>query len=208
MSRKELKIEAKRKLNLHTMPIILLFGLPTLILLFFNNQNTYNMVQMGKFTYNFWFGPIVILIDLLFVFISLMSLEYSRSLNVNDLSFTKLGEWLNNENTFVYIKTYLLQLLYLFLWSLIPIVGIYFVINRAYAYRMTMYIIHDENVTSAEDAIIRSKTLMANQKFDLFILDLSFIGWYLLSAITFGIIGFYVTPYAKLAEIEFYEMIH
>lgn len=216
MSRTDLKNEAKRKLGLHTMPAILLFGLPTLILMFISNQSVYQTLSLARngyettyqTNYNFWIWPIILLVDLVLVFISLMFLEYSRSQNVNDLSFARLGEWLTRENTFVYVKTYLLQSLYLILWSLIPIAGIFFVINRAYAYRMTAYLIYDEHITSAKEAIQRSKTLMDGQKFDLFMLDLSFIGWYFLSAITGGIVGFYVTPYTQLAEIEFYEMIH
>ena len=216
MSRTDLKNEAKRKLGLHTMPAILLCGLPTLILMFISNQSVYQTISLAQngyeatyqTNYNFWIWPVILLVDLVLVFISLMFLEYSRSQNVNDLSFARLGEWLTRENTFVYVKVYLLQSLYLILWSLIPIAGIFFVINRAYAYRMTAYLIYDEHITSAKDAIQRSKTLMDGQKFDLFMLDLSFIGWYFLSAITGGIVGFYVTPYTRLAEIEFYEMIH
>lgn len=211
MSRTDLKNEAKRKLGLHTMSAILLFGLPTLILIFLNSQNAYNTLiamQTGQPIYNLWLGPIVIIIDLILVFVSLMFLEYSRSQNPNDLSFKRLGEWLTGEDTFVYVKVYLLQVLYLFLWSLIPIAGIFFVINRSYAYRMAVYVAYDEGITKAKDAIERSKTLMEGQKFDLFMLDLSFIGWYILSGLTGGLVGFYVSPYVQLAEIEFYEMIH
>lgn len=211
MSRTDLKNEAKRKLGLHTMPAILLFGLPTLILIFLNSQNAYNTLiamQTGQPIYNLWLGPIVIIIDLILVFVSLMFLEYSRSQNPNDLSFKRLGEWLTGEDTFVYVKVYLLQVLYLFLWSLIPIAGIFFVINRSYAYRMAIYVAYDERITKAKDAIERSKTLMEGQKFDLFMLDLSFFGWYILSGLTGGLVGFYVSPYVQLAEIEFYEMIH
>lgn len=49
-----------------------------------------------------------------------------------------------------------------------------------------------------------SKKMMESNKFDFFILDLSFIGWDILSLLTFGIAGLFIPPYKKLTETHFY----
>ena len=51
----------------------------------------------------------------------------------------------------------------------------------------------------------RSSELMNGQKMNAFILDLSFIGWEILSAITAGIVGiFWVNPYVFATDAELY----
>lgn len=45
------------------------------------------------------------------------------------------------------------------------------------------------------------------KKWNAFVLDLSFIGWNLLSTITFGIVGvLYVNPYVNTTWAEFYKV--
>ena len=47
--------------------------------------------------------------------------------------------------------------------------------------------------------------MMKGRRLRLFLLDLSFIGWFLLTGVTFGIAGLYVIPYFKAADTEFYR---
>ena len=46
---------------------------------------------------------------------------------------------------------------------------------------------------------------MSGNKMRLFLLDLSFIGWFLLGLITFGIAFLWITPYWNTARAAFYE---
>lgn len=96
----------------------------------------------------------------------------------------------------------LLITLYTFLWSLLFIIP---GIIAKYAYSMAFYIQNDHPEMSENEAIKASKELMNGHKWDLFILDLSFIGWYLLCGLTFGILCFYVMPYVQATRAAFYE---
>ena len=71
---------------------------------------------------------------------------------------------------------------------------------------MTFYILNERPELSANQAIDESRRLMKGHKFDLFYLDLSFIGWYLLAGIfTLGIGILWVLPYHYTARAAFWE---
>ncbi len=53
--------------------------------------------------------------------------------------------------------------------------------------------------------IRESKSLMKGYKWKRFKLDFSFIGWYILTGLTLGLVGIYVIPYQTLAATVFYE---
>ena len=57
-----------------------------------------------------------------------------------------------------------------------------------------------------EEAFAESKRMMQGQKWNAFVLDLSFIGWDILSGMTMGILGiFYVQPYKDGTHAALYE---
>ena len=90
----------------------------------------------------------------------------------------------------------LLVYLYTFLWSLLFVIP---GIIKGYSYAMTPYILARYPNVSAENAITLSRRIMNGRKADLFVVDLSFIGWHLLSILTFGLLSiFYVIPYYGL----------
>ena len=96
----------------------------------------------------------------------------------------------------------LLVQIYIMLWTLLfYIPGIV----KSYSYAMTPYILLDKPELSATDAITESRKMMNGHKMELFLLDLSFIGWILLSLITCGILFLYVAPYMQAARAEFYR---
>lgn len=95
----------------------------------------------------------------------------------------------------------LLVMLYTFLWSLLFIIP---GIVKSYSYAMTPYILLDRPELSATDAIKESEKMMNGHKMELFILDLSFIGWILLSMLTCGILVLYVEPYMMATKSAFY----
>ena len=96
----------------------------------------------------------------------------------------------------------LLQTLFIFLWTLLFIVP---GIVKSYSYAMTFYILNDNPEMSGNDAITASREMMKGHKGELFLLDLSFIGWYILCGLTLGILSFYVVPYVQATKAAFYE---
>ena len=116
------------------------------------------------------------------------------------------GKLLSGFNSFGDVCiTGILKWLFTGLWSLLFVIP---GIVKSYSYAMTMYIMQDHPELSGNDAITKSRQMMDGHKFDLFILDLSFIGWYLLGSLTFGIlIIFYVEPYRQVTRTNFYEQL-
>ena len=101
------------------------------------------------------------------------------------------------------VKTQLLRWLYTFLWSLLLIVP---GIIKSYEYRMMPFILA-ENPNMPSDEVFRlSKQMMDGEKWNAFVLDLSFIGWAILNCLTLGILGvFYVNPYYYLTCAALYH---
>lgn len=105
-----------------------------------------------------------------------------------------------------YLGTKLVSMLlvgiYTFFWTILfYIPGIV----KTYSYAMTPYILLDKPELSANEAITDSRMMMRGHKMELFLLDLSFIGWILLSILTCGILFIYVVPYMQAARAEFYR---
>ena len=78
----------------------------------------------------------------------------------------------------------------------------------AFSLVMVGYLLADSKETSISEAknIIRESIEMMNgYKLDYFIFELSFIGWYFLGAITFGIAYIYVIPYFTFANTLYYQ---
>lgn len=97
----------------------------------------------------------------------------------------------------------LLRGIYLFLWSLLCIIP---GLIKSYSYRMVPYILADDPTISGKDAITLSRQMMDGNKWKAFVLDLSFLGWHLLSAVTLGLVGiFYVFPYMSATDAELYR---
>ena len=97
-----------------------------------------------------------------------------------------------------------LRTLYTFLWSLLLIVP---GIVAALSYAMTPFILEEHPELTASEAIARSKELMDGHKMDLFLLDLTFLGWAILAALTANIGYLFLNPYLNAAYAVFYREI-
>lgn len=75
----------------------------------------------------------------------------------------------------------------------------------SYAYGMVPYLLRDYPELSAREALRTSRQMMEGHIWDLFVLDLSFIGWILLSIMTAGIGLLWVEPYMETTRAAFYE---
>jgi len=103
------------------------------------------------------------------------------------------------------IAMQLLRAIYTFLWTLLFIFpGIY----AAYGYAMTPYILAENPEMGANEAIAKSKELMNGNRWRLFCLEISFIGWSLLCVLlTLGIGVFWLKPYMETSFAAFYREI-
>lgn len=91
------------------------------------------------------------------------------------------------------------------LWTLLFIIP---GIIKTYEYMMVPYILAEQPDIDQADAFAISRQLMMNQKFDAFVLHLSFIGWELLAVFTCGIVGiFWSIPYYYATEAELYAVL-
>ena len=104
-----------------------------------------------------------------------------------------------------YAQVVVLSLLigiFIFLWSLLLLIP---GIVASYRYRMAYYILMDNPGMSAKQALDASKQMMQGNKADLFVMDLSFLGWGILCGLTFGILSLWVLPYMQVSYAGFYK---
>lgn len=106
------------------------------------------------------------------------------------------GNWFN------IVKIIFLRDIKLVLWSLLFVIP---GIIKSYEYRMVPYILSENPSMDSAEVFRRSREMMDGNKMDAFVLDLSFIGWKFLGAITFGLVDlFWTNPYQYAANAELY----
>ncbi len=100
------------------------------------------------------------------------------------------------------VKILLLRDIKIFLWSLLLVIP---GIVKSYEYQMVSYVLAENPALSTGDAFALSKDMTDGEKMNLFVLDLSFIPWIILSAVTCGLVGvFWVNPYTMATKAEVY----
>ena len=123
--------------------------------------------------------------------------------NVTDPAETKLDMILSGFSQ--YKRTFLtlfLSDLYVFLWCLLLIIP---GLMRAYSYRLVPYILADDPELSPKEVLQKSKQMMYGQRWNAFVLDLSFLGWEILGALTLGLVDlFWTKPYEQNADAALY----
>ena len=87
------------------------------------------------------------------------------------------------------------------LWTLLFIIP---GIIKTYEYAIIPYILADDPEISSKDAFKKAKQMMNGNKWRLFKLEFSFIGWAVLCVLTLGIGTFFLIPYVNAATAEFY----
>ena len=118
---------------------------------------------------------------------------------VNDLFFA-FGDAKNFYMNVV--KTQFLRILYEFLWSLLLIIP---GIIKRYEYRMVPYILAENPSISSRRAFQLSRKMTDGEKWNMFILDLSFYGWLLVGSIACCVGIYFVQPYIEATYAELYE---
>ena len=100
-----------------------------------------------------------------------------------------------------FCTNFLIELL-VFLWSLLLIVP---GIIKACAYSQALYILADDPALGSWEAIRRSEEMMQGHKMEYFLLCMSFYGWALLGAFTFGILYIWLIPYMQATYANYYK---
>ena len=78
-------------------------------------------------------------------------------------------------------------------------------IVAAYRYSQSFFVMAENSTLSSGECIERSKAMMQGNKWKLFCLQLSFIGWFLLCCLTLGIGFLWLSPFVAVAEAFFYR---
>lgn len=95
--------------------------------------------------------------------------------------------------------------IFIYLWSLLLLIP---GMVKSYEYRMIPYILSENPNISRKRAFEISKNMMYGNKCGALLLDISFIGWYLLSIFTLGLLDiFYVNPYVESTNAELYAFL-
>ncbi|MDR2569748.1 MAG: DUF975 family protein [Oscillospiraceae bacterium] len=109
------------------------------------------------------------------------------------------------------ISIFIITVILIFLWSLLLFIP---GIIASYKYRQAYYILLDDPNKSALQCINESRLLMHGHKLDLFLLDISFIGWYLLDLVVImliplpfavPVVSVWLAPYIGLSRAAFYD---
>lgn len=99
------------------------------------------------------------------------------------------------------LLVYILTTVFTILWTLLLIIP---GIIAAYSYSMCFYILRENPDMPPMDVIRKSKEMMKGHKMELFVLQLTFIGWGLLSILTLGIGSLWLIPYMTASSTAFY----
>ena len=126
---------------------------------------------------------------------------FKKNLVDPNTEFSEIGKGFYNYGATV--GKMLLMNIYLFLWFLLFIIP---GIVKSYSYRMVPYLIKDHPELSASEVITMSRQMMNGNKWRAFLLDLSFIGWILLSVFTLGLLNiFWTFPYMYSTSAALYR---
>lgn len=123
--------------------------------------------------------------------------------NLNEKAEVKEVAYAFDSNYKNIVKVLFFRDLYLILWFMLFIIP---GVVKAYEYFMIPYLLTENPNLTKEEAFALSKQMMKGQKWKTFVLNLSFVGWDLLSACTLGILNiFYVAPYRNLTFAALFE---
>ena len=192
MNRVELKTQAKENLKDKWLIVIAAFLLVE--------------ISTGSATLS-WIEPIFGSLGIIAIFLIPIHVGYARMhYNIALGNQENLGDLLLAFNEKSYVRSLLgglLMFIYIIGWMLLLVIP---GIIKAIAYSQTFFILQDPDFDhlSGNEAIAQSQEMMNGHKMEFFILGLSFIGWYILSGITFGLLLFYVAPYVEQTMAGFY----
>ncbi|MGP6140185.1 DUF975 family protein [Jeotgalibaca sp. A127] len=200
MNRKTLKKQAKHDVRNNYLPWLLI-ALISIFIIFFQSYSQFDNYDssslIGKNT------QIQIRIQWLNIFELIFLVPLSRlAIHLSIGSFNNVKESMfKNERWLRDIGAMLLVGLYTFLWTLLLVIP---GIVKAYSYSLVPYILAEDDSITITQAIDLSQRLTDGYKWDLFVMDWSFILWDLAASLTFGLVAFYSVPYQKATWTRYY----
>jgi len=222
-SRAELKNEVKDLLRGNWKKAILLYLIPIIYVWITSGYNLetthtnfqYNMTNfntVGYSRFNFSYGIIGFIISILLTLITLSAnFRGFDWLEDPELDFNPI------KSNFTYFRSpdwwkltiiYFITVIFTLLWSLLLVIP---GIIKAFSYSQTFYVykdLNDRGLTkgySLTTYINKSRQLMMGNKWRYFVLQLSFIGWWIVGFITLGIGFIWILPYYRLTMVNFYR---
>lgn len=185
-----------------------------------NNKN-YNVFSInshnGDLRLNFFGTTIVPYVSIFILFIITIAFFILKILIYNPLSIGLSSFFIrsyNEESKVNYLFSYfrsnswfsltgklLLRDIYIILWSLLLLIP---GIIKSYEYFYVDYILAENPEMSLNDAIALSREMTNGEKFDIFILNLSFIGWKIVSNLLFGLGYILLIPYIQATFARLY----
>ena len=206
-TRKELKERAKDQLGrnlfgdrwLNMLLVFLIFGLLLGIVSGSTPYSANDGFSYIKLTFNLILSVAALIITgpLMYgaVRVAVTSARKNEKANINNL-FVGFKECLGDA-----IILEVLTTIFIFLWSLLLIIP---GIIKAYSYSMAFYIQQDQPNKDWSYCLNKSKEITKGHKWDLFVLDLSFIGWWIVGLLCLGIGLLWVRPYYEMTKANFY----
>jgi len=122
-----------------------------------------------------------------------------QDFDLNNLGFAFNKQWYLNICTAMLWRAFIT-----FLWFLALIIP---GLVKAYAYRLVPYILADNPHIDHRRALELSNRMTAGHKWPMFVLDLSFLGWYLLGLLALVIGTLFVLPYQNATMAELYTVL-
>lgn len=108
----------------------------------------------------------------------------------------------NNGHYMNVVKVQFMKHLYIFLWSLLFIIP---GIIKSFEYYYVSYLLSEDPNLDYNSALKMSSEMTNGHKWDIFVLELSFIGWHILGGLTFHLVDiFWTNPYQYATEAELY----
>lgn len=157
-------------------------------------------------------GIVIVIMIIVFIFVLAFRIFLGYALEIggrryfiqaaqNDINMDYLGYAFKKDRYLNIIKAMLWKALFTVLWSLLFLIP---GIVKSYAYRMVPYILADNPNIGYDRALKLSMQMTEGQKMDIWVLDLSFILWWLagFAACCIGLI--FVTPYIHSTNAELY----
>lgn len=174
-----------------------------------SSNNHWNFQKEDFFTNLFLYSLIIIGI-IIFIFCLRVFLGYALEVGGRRY-FVQSAQYRDNKKCFKFafegrnyigiMSTMLLKGIQNFLWYLLFIIP---GIVQSYAYSMVPYILAENPNIGAKKAIRLSNEMTHGHKADMFVLDLSFIGWYLLGMLALLVGVLFVNPYINATKAELY----
>lgn len=121
-----------------------------------------------------------------------------------DVTVRNLFTVFNRDEYFDIVKTLFIRDVYNVLWFFLFIIP---GIIKTYEYSMVPYILSKDPNLSTNEAITRSREMTNGHKWEMFVLDLSFIGWDLLASLLFGIGFLFLKPYKEATKAKLYTVL-